>query len=195
MEAENFSRIMDSNYKLSLEDVLRAYIQTRVNVIDYIKCPISGKQTLLEVVDTGEEYLTNWNLLKGDYRNIIVYNVALNEYDILDPKDEDITLLEQNLMRFQECFKEAEFTEKDTLIIYGSKLDLFADKLSQENGVENFTQLFPEFDVKEEDDFCSAIATFLLEKFHAVAPEGCTTDILYGCTIEEGTVEELISRL
>ncbi|KAJ5075266.1 guanine nucleotide-binding protein g(o) subunit alpha [Anaeramoeba ignava] len=135
---DNIDRIIEPSYSPSEQDVLRSRIPTTgVKVLTF-----TLKDLPWRVVDVGGQRSERRKWIhQFDDVTVLIYVVALSEYDQKLYEDESINRMRESLALFDKTVNHPSFKKKNCILLF-NKRDLFEEKISK----VDLTVCWPEYD-------------------------------------------------
>ncbi|KAM9745314.1 guanine nucleotide-binding protein G(o) subunit alpha-like [Menidia menidia] len=122
---ENMSRIIRPNYIPTETDVLRV----RVRTSGIIETQFQANGTIFRFYDVGGQRSERRKWLRCfDSIHAVLFVVALSDYDMMRLEDPAVNRLQESLGLFTSICTDAVF-QKNTLILFMNKTDLFLEKI------------------------------------------------------------------
>ncbi|KAM0786218.1 hypothetical protein ACM66B_007021 [Microbotryomycetes sp. NB124-2] len=152
---EHAARTMSPNYMPTDQDIIRARVRT-TGIQE--RAFTLGKQRL-RLFDMGGQRAERRKWISVfDGCNVLLFLVAISEYDQMLYEDEHTTRMSEALMVFDQVVNSRWF-QKSTLILFLNKIDLFKAKLAK----SSLRQAFPNYQGDDHD--YAAASQFLLKQF------------------------------
>ncbi|CAH8473190.1 unnamed protein product [Schistosoma rodhaini] len=151
----NFDRIADPNYLISLQDILRVRVPT-TGIVEY---PFNLDSTIFRIVDVGGQRSERRKWIHSfESVTSIIFLSALNEYDQVLVENENENRMEESLLLFKtiinyECFQSL------SIILFLNKKDILEEKIQYSHLVD----YFPKFTGPENDAI--AARNFILRMY------------------------------
>ncbi|CAH8473211.1 unnamed protein product [Schistosoma rodhaini] len=130
----NFDRIADPNYLISLQDILRVRVPT-TGIVEY---PFNLDSTIFRIVDVGGQRSERRKWIHSfESVTSIIFLSALNEYDQVLVENENENRMEESLLLFKtiinyECFQSL------SIILFLNKKDILEEKIQYSHLVDYF---------------------------------------------------------
>ncbi|KAJ6241327.1 guanine nucleotide-binding protein g(o) subunit alpha [Anaeramoeba flamelloides] len=152
---ENIDRITSEDYIPTDQDILLCRIPTTgVNIVNF-----KMEEQMWNIVDVGGQRSERRKWIHHfDDVSIIVYVVAINEYDQQLFEELSINRLKESLGLFESTANNEHFENKNCVILF-NKIDLFEEKIKK----VSFSEWFPDFNGNEKD--VNETREFIVQQF------------------------------
>jgi len=159
----NIDRIISPDFLPNNDDILRA----RHRSTGQINYRFEDKKQIWNLVDVGGQYSERpkWDSVIHTHPHAILYFISLDEYDIANTEDTDHETKFQVAVSVYEEIMNGDFVrdQKICRITFLNKLDLFTEKLQNEERFMDFKERF-EYNGEKDVDKCVEFITELLEE-------------------------------